>query len=65
MPAFFENPLESSANMTIKIFAPPSTGENDISKEDGFFNYYYTLEKLPKIRILTAPAETSRDRKDL
>ena len=65
MPAFFENPLESSANMTIKIFAPPSTGENDISKEDGFFNYYYTLEKLPKIRILTAPVETSRDRKDL
>jgi len=61
MSAFFEKPLENSANMTLKIFAPPATGENDISTEDGIFNYYYTLEKLPKIRILTAPVEPSKD----
>ncbi|MBP3762160.1 MAG: hypothetical protein J6I55_11945 [Ruminococcus sp.] len=65
MPAFFEKPLENSADMTVNIFAPPASGENDISTQDGFFNYYYTLEKLPKIRILTSPVEPSRDRKDV
>ena len=47
--------------MTLKIFAPPATGENDISTEDGMFNYYYTLEKLPAIRIRTEPIEPSKD----
>ena len=65
MPAFFEKPLENSADMTVNIFAPPASGENDISTQDGFFNYYYTLEKLPKIRILTSSVEPSRDRKDV
>ena len=62
MPAFYENRLSGPTDMTLKIFAPPASGENDLSVEDGLFNYYYTLEKLPKIRILTAPVEPSKDR---
>ena len=62
MPAFYENRLGGSADMTLKIFAPPATGENDLSAEDGLLNYYYTLEKLPKIRILTTSVEPSKDR---
>lgn len=61
MPAFYENRLGGSADMTLKIFAPPASGENDLSAEDGLLNYFYTLEKLPKIRILTAPVEPSKD----
>lgn len=61
MSAFFEKPLNGSADITLKIFAPPATGENDLSAEDGLMNYYYTLEKLPKIRILTSPVEPSKD----
>lgn len=62
MSAFFEKPLDGAADMTLKIFAPPATGENDLSAEDGLMNYYYTLEKLPKIRILTSPVEPSKDK---
>lgn len=62
MSAFFEKSLDGAADLTLKIFAPPATGENDLSAEDGLMNYYYTLEKLPKIRILTSPVEPSRDR---
>ena len=62
MSVFYEKPLSGSADMTLKIFAPPATGENDLSAEDGIFNYYYTLEKLPAIRIRTAPVEPSCDR---
>ena len=47
--------------MDIKIFAPPATGENDISAEDGLFNYYYTLEKLPKLRLRFKPVLPSLD----
>ncbi len=57
MPAFFEKPLSGSAELTLKIFAPPASGENDLSIEDGMFNAYATVEKLPKIRILYTPVE--------
>lgn len=59
--AFYEKPLEGEADLTIKIFAPPASGENDLSAPDGAFNSYYTLEKMPKIRIRTTPVEPSRD----
>ena len=36
-------------------------GENDLSLPDGLYNYYCTLEKLPKIRIRTAPTEPRPD----
>ena len=62
MSAFYEKPLSGSTDMTLKIFAPPATGENDLSAGDGIFNYYYTLEKLPSVRIRTAPVEPSCDR---
>lgn len=61
MPAFFEKRLSGAADITMKIFAPPATGENDISTEDGIYNYYYTIQKLPKLRIRTTPVEPSAD----
>ncbi len=61
MPAFYEKPLSGEADMTLKIFAPPASGENDLSAEDGLFNSYTTIEKLPKIRILYSAVEKSKD----
>ena len=61
IPAFYEKPLGGECDMDIKIFAPPATGENDISSEDGLFNYYYTLEKLPKLRLRFKPVLPSLD----
>lgn len=55
MPAFYNKKLGGAEELTLKIFAPPASGENDISTEDGRLNYYYTLEKLPRIRIGTRP----------
>lgn len=57
MPAFFEKPIEGEAELSVKMFAPPASGENDLSIEDGMFNTYATIEKLPKIRILYTPVE--------
>ena len=51
MSAFYEKPLDGAADMTLKLFAPPATGENDLTLEDGLFNSYATLEKMPSIRI--------------
>ncbi len=54
--AFFYKKLEGPAKMSLKIFAPPATGENDPTQgEDWQMNYYYTLEKLPRLRIKYAP----------
>ena len=40
MSAFFKKPLESEADMSLKIFAPPASGENDPSQgEDWMTNY--------------------------
>lgn len=57
MSAFFEKPLDGEADLTLRIFAPPASGENDLSIEDGLYNSYTTIEKLPKIRILFEPVE--------
>ncbi|MBR1529741.1 MAG: hypothetical protein IJ642_10635, partial [Oscillospiraceae bacterium] len=54
MSAFYETPLEASADLTLKLFAPPASGENDLSD---LFNTYTTLEKMPKIRIRFEPVE--------
>ena len=61
MSAFFEKPLSSPCDMTMKIFAPPASGKNDLSAEDGMFNSYTTVTKLPKIRIRYSPIEKSLD----
>ena len=60
MSAFYEKPLDGAADLTLKIFAPPATGENDLSVEDGLFNYYAKIEKLPHIRIRFAPVEGAK-----
>lgn len=56
MSAFFEKPLDGEADMTLKIFAPPASGENDPSQGDDWqTNYYQTITKMPNIRIRFAP----------
>ncbi len=58
MSAFFEKPLTGPCDMTLKLFAPPATGENDPSQGDDWqTNYYTVLKKLPKIRLRFAPVE--------
>ena len=57
MSAFFEKPLNDKCDLTLKIFAPPANGLNDLSEEDGLFNSYTTLEKLPDIRVRFEPVE--------
>ncbi len=58
MGAFFEKPLDGAADMTLKLFAPPASGENDSTQGDDWdVNYYYTLKKLPKVRVLCTPVE--------
>ena len=57
MAAFFEKPLDGPADMTLKIFAPPTTGENNLSAEGGLFHCDTVLHELPKVRIRFAPVE--------
>ena len=57
MSVFFENPIEPPEEMTLRIFAPPATGENDLTLEDGLTNAYQTIEKLPDSRIEYGPVE--------
>jgi len=55
MSAFYEKPLDGETDLTLRLFAPPASGENDISTEDGLYNCYQTIEKLPDIRIEFEP----------
>ena len=57
MGAFFEKPLKESCDLSLKIFAPPASGENDLSLEDGLYNTYTTITALPKVRIRFEPVE--------
>lgn len=58
MGAFFEKPIDGPCDMTLKLFAPPASGENDPSQgADWAENYYTVIEKLPKIRVRTEPVE--------
>ena len=57
MSAFFNKPLTEPCDLTLKIFAPPASGENDLSIEDGLYNCYSTIEKLPKLRLRFEPIE--------
>ena len=60
MSAFFKKPLTGPCDLTLKIFAPPASGENNISTEDGLYNSYTTIEKLPKIRLRFEPVELAK-----
>jgi len=56
MSAFFEKPLEGEADLTLKFFAPPASGENDPSQGDDWqTNYYAVIPKLPRIRLVFKP----------
>ena len=63
MSAFFKNPLKGETDLTLKLFAPPASGENDPSQGDDWqTNYYYTLTKLPRLRIAFRPVVSDLDR---
>lgn len=51
MEAFYEKPLKKETEMTLKLFAPPADGVNDLSLKDGADNSYTVINRLPKIRI--------------
>lgn len=58
MEAFFENPINDACDLSLHIFAPPASGENDPTQgEDWQTNYYTTLNSLPKIRVRFQPTE--------
>lgn len=58
MPAFFERPLSSSAELALKLFAPPASGENTPSQgKDWAENYYTVIKKLPQLRLRFEPIE--------
>ena len=61
MPAFYEKLLSGSTDLTLKVFAPPASGENDPAQgKDWIENYYTTLTSLPDIRIRFEPVEPSK-----
>ena len=61
MSAFFEKPLDGACDLTLKIFAPPASGENDPSQGDDWdINFYSTISKMPDIRIRFEPTELRR-----
>ena len=63
MSAFFDKPLDGSKGLTLKIFAPPASGENDPKDgSDWQMNSYTTITKLPDIRIRYEATEPSKDR---
>lgn len=58
MSAFYEKPLEGECDLTLRIFAPPASGENDPSQgEDWDINFYSEITKMPDIRIRFEPTE--------
>lgn len=58
MSAFFEKPLDGACDLTLKIFAPPASGENDPSQGDDWTeNYYTVIKKLPSVRLRFEPIE--------
>ena len=52
MSAFFDEDFTEGREVTLTIFAPPASGENDPSQgEDWDINYYETIHELPQFRI--------------
>ena len=52
MPSFWHDTWNAGDKVTITMFAPPATGENDASQGDDWAeNYYQTITRLPKLRI--------------
>ena len=61
MPAFFEKRLNAPAEITLRLFAPPASGLNDLERPDGLMNSYTTVTALPKLRLEYAPVEPARE----
>ncbi len=61
MPAFYGKRITAPAELTLKIFAPPASGMNDLEIPDGLMNSYTTVTKLPELRIAYAPVEPARE----
>ena len=56
MSAFYKKPLDKSCDLTLKLFAPPASGENDSSQGDDWMTNYYTeLKSLPQVRVRFEP----------
>ena len=52
MSAFFDAPLDTPADLTLNLFAPPADGVNvEDGHADWMTNYYATLQEAPKMRI--------------
>lgn len=52
MPAFYKTPLKGKTTVSVKMFAPPATGENvDDGSTDWNYNYYAEMTCTPKFRI--------------
>ncbi len=63
MSAFYNNRLSGETELTLKILAPPASGENDPADGDDWrTNSYTTINKLPDIRIRYEATELSKDR---
>lgn len=61
MSAFFEKPIGGESDLTVKIFAPPASGENDPSQGDDWtMNYYCVMNKAPQFRIRYEPTELGK-----
>lgn len=61
MPAFFSQRITEPLDLTLKIFAPPASGMNDLECPDGLMNSYTTITALPDIRLAYAPVEPARE----
>ena len=62
MSAFYKNRLTGAKDLTLKIFAPPASGENDPSQGDDWqTKYYYTVSSLPQLRIEYKPVVADMD----
>ena len=56
MSAFFDRPLDGSATLTLRLFAPPPDGVNvDDGHEDWMTNYRVLLTEAPRMRIRYQP----------
>ena len=61
MPAFFGKDVQAPADLTLRIFAPPASGMNDLECPDGLMNSYTTVTELPSLRLAYAPVESARE----
>ena len=63
MSAFYDSRLTEAKGLTLKIFAPPASGENAPADGDDWqTNSYTTITKLPTIRIRYEAVEPSKDK---